>query len=107
MVYNRPPSSTIENLENLQRDLERIKSEKDITEIILAGNFKVPHINWKTNTILENPQYGIEINENVMDIVNNYSLTQVVQEPTCGKNTLDLILPLLQTLWMRFKQHQA
>ena len=26
-----------------------------------------------------------------MDIVNNHSLTQVVQEPTHGKNTLDLI----------------
>ena len=75
----------------MQRDLDRIKSEKYITEIILAGDFNVPHINWKTNTIIENPQYGIEINENVMDIVNNHSLTQVVQEPTCGKNTLDLI----------------
>ena len=46
-VYYRPPSSTIEDLENLQRDLDRIKSEKDITEIILAGDFNAPHINWK------------------------------------------------------------
>ena len=90
-LYYRPPSSTIEDLENLQRDLDRIKSEKDITEIILAGAFNVPHINWKTNTILENPQYSIEINENLLDIVNNHSLTQVVQEPTHGRNTLDLI----------------
>ena len=90
-MYYRPPSSTTEDLENLQRDFDRIKSEKEITETILAGDFNVPHINWKTNTILENPQYGIEIKENVMDIVNNHSLTQVVQEPTCGKNTLDLI----------------
>ena len=62
-MYYRSPSSTIEDLENLQQDLDRIKSEKDITEIILADDFNVPHINWKTNTILENPQYGIEINE--------------------------------------------
>ena len=62
----------------MQRNLDRIKSEKDITEIILACDFNVPHINWKTNTILENCQYGIEINENVMDIVNNHSLIQVV-----------------------------
>ena len=38
-VYYRLPSSTTEDLENLQRDLERIKSKKDITEIILAGDF--------------------------------------------------------------------
>ena len=57
----------------------------------MAGDFNVPHIGWKTNTILENPQYGIEINENVIDIVNNHSPTQVVQEPPHGKNTLDLI----------------
>ena len=27
----------------------------------------------------------------MLEIVNNHSLTQVVQEPTCGRNTLDLI----------------
>ena len=57
----------------------------------MAGDFNVPHIDWKTNTILGNPQYGIEINKNVLDIVNNHSLTQVVQEPTHCKNTPDLI----------------
>ncbi len=61
-------------------------------ELILTGDFNVPSVDWGTHTVRENPQYGREVNDMVIDIANSLYLTQTVEEPTKGKNILDLVL---------------
>ena len=59
--------------------------------LIIGGDFNVPNIKWDLGEIKENPQYGYESNHAMLDTVNELFLTQMVDEPTRGANTLDQI----------------
>ena len=89
-VYYRPPSQKVEGIIALREDLEKI-SKINAINILIGGDFNVPSINWETNSIDENPQYGQEINNTMLETISDQFLTQIVDEPTRGKNILDLI----------------
>jgi hypothetical protein len=38
-------------------------SKGNLPNIILGGDFNLPHIDWSLNTVKPNPQYGKEINK--------------------------------------------
>ena len=59
---------------------------------ILGGDVHLPSIQCDIRTIKDWPQYGQNVNQISLDIINNCLLTQMVHEPTRGRNTLDLIL---------------
>lgn len=92
--YYRPPSSEADDLLKLQHDLDLIKREDTNAELLVAGDFNVPSIDWSNNSIHENPQYGTTINEMMIDIMNSQFLTQ-----TDGKNILDLMFMTAPDLW--------
>ena len=88
--FYRPPSGTLEGIHILRRELDKISSNNN-TNLIIGGEFNVPDIDWSRNEVKENPQYGMELNNRMLDTINDLFLTHVVTEPTRGDNILDLI----------------
>ena len=58
----------------------------------MSGDLHLPNINWNTCTTSPNPQYGKTINEGLLNILNDHSLSQHVKEPTRCNNILDVFL---------------
>jgi hypothetical protein len=49
--FYRPPNTGIETLQELRKSLENLPKNSEDKIIILPGDFNLPHINWKNNTI--------------------------------------------------------
>ena len=80
-------------MEELEKSIEAITISNNgrLPNIILSGDFNLPSIDWETNTVRDNPQYGQAINSKLVEIANNNDLIQMVTEPTRGNNILDLL----------------
>ena len=80
-------------MEELEKFIEAITISNNgrLPNIILSGDFNLPSIDWETNTVQDNPQYGQAINSKLVEIANNNDLIQMVTEPTRGNNILDLL----------------
>ena len=61
------------------------------SQIIIGGDFNFPGFDWKSCMVKPDTTYP-HLHARFMEIIDNNSLTQVVQEPTRKNNTLDLIL---------------
>ena len=78
--------------------LELSAEDNSLPNVLLTGDFNLPHINWDTEDhenkfyIQQNPQYGHEVNQAMLDLVNRNSLSQHSNKPTRGTNILDLVL---------------
>ena len=92
-AFHRQPNSGSEEIEELEKAINTIVegSKGNLPNIILDGDFNLPHIDWGLNTVKPNHQYRKEINKKLTDIVNENELTQVVRKPKRGNNILDLI----------------
>ena len=69
------------------------KSFPNLPNILLTGDFNLPSTPWTNDDsyiIQSNPSYGLD--NKMLDIVNDHSLTQHVKKPTRGNNILDLVL---------------
>ena len=66
--------------------LADIRSNYD--DVILAGDFNLPNINWRSDTDVTNQGTSCEF----LEILKDYYLTQVNSIPTRGNNILDLII---------------
>ena len=87
--FYRPPDSKIETFEGLQQSVQQLTKSINNKHVILGGDFNLPNIDWNTKTVNpggKNKQFC----DSVLDLMDDYSLEQVVQEPTRGKNILDL-----------------
>ena len=76
---------SIDHLTQLQDSLQCIH---DRDSYILCGDFNTPEIAWKTMS----PARPSPHTKLVCDIAQQFSLQQLVQEPTRGSNILDLVL---------------
>ena len=90
--FYRVPNRNNSSLLSLRSDLEKLFKSRTIPRVILMGDFNLPSIDWKTNTICPNPQYDYLVNETMLDMTNDFFLDQLVMEPTRLDNTLDLLL---------------
>ena len=90
--FYRHCNSHTNSLRSLQNNLRNLFQKEHLPNIIIAGDFNLPGINWGLKELIPSPQYGIEVNNIALDITNEFSLTQVVQEPTRGRNNLDIVL---------------
>ena len=102
VVYRPPDTKSIDFniiLDNIQGILKELKTPEPT--VILSGDFNFPFVKWKrlqnsgctweyipnTNaTTDEKLQF-----EKLIKICNNQCMIQVIEEPTRGKNTLDLM----------------
>ncbi|CAG2236269.1 unnamed protein product [Mytilus edulis] len=92
-TFYRQSCSDIEKLEELEKSINCImNTSQTLPNVILGGDFNLPHINWQTNTVNTNPQYGKALNEKLIEISNNNDMNQMVIEPTRGQNTIDLLM---------------
>ncbi len=58
--------------------------------VIIAGDFNFPGWNWKDRILKPGCRY-VHLHHKFGEILDDRSLVQLVEEPTRGKNTLDLV----------------
>ena len=90
--FYRPTDRNPIPLKDLQAELEKLFNRKSTPKLLLCGDFNVPDISWQNYSIDDNPQYGLPVNEAMLDLVERFHLEQLVQVPTRLDNILDLIL---------------
>jgi hypothetical protein len=86
----RPPRSTIVEAENIKKELIMLHSKFKANPIWFGGDLNLPDIDWSTNSITKH-QYPKEINECFLDTFSTCNLEQIVDFPTRGPNTLDIM----------------
>ncbi|CAM5127487.1 unnamed protein product [Eretmochelys imbricata] len=88
-IYYRPPDQDSDSDDEMLREIrEAIK----IKNSIIVGDFNYPHIDWIHVTSARNAETKF------LDTLNDCFLEQLVQEPTRGEATLDLVLSEAQDL---------
>ena len=91
--YYRPPNRTdddylIKTKEEISSTLR--KTNKNAV-FILGGDFNAPDINWQSNNITGAKHYSKKVNQTYLDLAAEHSLEQMVDFPTRGDNTLNLV----------------
>ena len=92
--FYRPPNCEMEPLLSLNGSLKVIaEKEANYPVIILGGDFNLPHISWDNGCgqVNPSPAYGLQVNNTLLDIVNDFHLEQLVHENTRDNHTLDQI----------------
>ena len=90
-VFYRPPNSPPEYIDQLRYSMERMHDTKPV---ILCGDFNIPEVDWCTLSLLRPSVSGNRICEIALD----YSLLQMVLEPTRGNSILDLVFTSISDL---------
>ena len=80
--FYRPPSTSVDYLEQLELSMNNIKKHSGIDGkyVLLGGDFNLPDIDWEEGSVESNPQYTAAINWKMIDIANDFNLTQMVTE---------------------------
>ena len=87
----RPPSSDSTYMDKICETIEKVHQENRNAVLWIGGDLNLPDINWQQQT-QEGNQVHTAINSRFLDMVQNCCLTQMVDFPTRGDNTLDLFL---------------
>ena len=89
--YYRPNSSNISSLDELDASLLKLGNRLHRNNIIIAGDFNAPDINWDNEYSSHSPA-----SDRLLEIIDDHDLSQHVKEPTrrdsSSQNILDLIL---------------
>lgn len=90
--FYRQPSRDIKPLTELNRSLTSLmQASQSAPNIVLTGDFNAPDINWSDCEVNQNPEYGYELNQALIDIMNDHDLVQKNKNPTRLEATLDLL----------------
>jgi len=95
--FYRPPNTGVETLQELRKSLENLPKNSEDKIIILAGDFNLPHINWKNNTIKPGGNQ-LQLHQELLDIVDDFGLEQMQTNPTRQDNVLDLYFTNIPSL---------
>jgi hypothetical protein len=88
--FYRPPSDNGQALDQLRGSLNRINTNAQST-VLLGGDFNLGHIDWSVPSVIPGkPDHALHAS--MLDMINDFSLEQIVNKPTHGERTLDLIL---------------
>ena len=75
------------NQKEINSYLQKLRSRRGISSVVIVGDFNFPSINW------ENSYSSISVDQSFLDMFCNLGLDQLITEPTHIKgNTLDLLL---------------
>ena len=86
--FYRPTKNNQNSIDGLKDALSKVPRTSHIWAL---GDFNLPHIDWETDQITHNCPCR-SVYEAFIDTINDFSLEQVVKEPTRGTNILDLFL---------------
>ena len=90
--FYRPPSNTDESYQTkVHEELQQLRSASKKSVFILGGDFNVPDISWKENSITSSKHYPRRVSQTFLDVASDLGLEQMVDFPTRGENTLNLI----------------
>ena len=91
-VYRPPGADTVgfkRLLDKLQESIDDISEDSSTPDLYIVGDFNYPDIDWCFgNSAKDTPGQG----EDLSEFISHNFLTQVVDGPTRGKSTLDLVL---------------
>ncbi|XP_053380036.1 uncharacterized protein LOC128548696 [Mercenaria mercenaria] len=91
--YYRPPGRTDEAyLESSRTGFLKLKADNKRAIIVIGGDFNVPDISWKDNTITSSKHYAKKVSQHYLDIASDLGAEQMVSFPTRKDNTLGLVL---------------
>ena len=93
----RPPAATDEKFTQLVMEVQQYLNkvlERKHHDIYITGDFNLPVNNWTTCTTdhSQGQARGLIPAQRLLDFMGANFLTQVVNKPTRGENTLDLVL---------------
>ena len=92
--FYRPPNTNTIPIVLLHETLRILQQSSSSPNIIIGGDFNLPSVIWSDAgaSIAPSPDYGREINDLFLDLINDVSLEQLVFQPTRQRNILDLVL---------------
>ena len=82
--FYRPPNCDTDPILHLKESILRIINIHGPSNIILGGDFNFPDISWDDGIgyINTNPAYSREVNVLFCDLLNDFGMEQLVDEPT-------------------------
>jgi hypothetical protein len=89
--YRQPSSEDLSPLNALDESIAKLTNRQSLPNIILAGDFNLPDINWMDHSIRDRPQYSNTLNQRAIDMSKDNCLHQMTDEPTRNDNILDLV----------------
>ena len=98
--FYRPPHTNLDYLNELEMSVTRARNS--CKHLWLGGDFNLPGIDWSNNSTSKGCTDKAS-SDKLLDIAENASLTQMVNSPTRGENTLDLFFTSNKTLVNRVK----
>ena len=87
-AYYKPKENDQQSLDGLRSSLSKIPQSSIIWAL---GDFNLPHIDWDKTQIKDSCSYK-PVYETFFDIIHDFTLEQMVKEPTRDNNILDLFL---------------
>ena len=97
-AFYNPKEGNQEDLLELRRSIEEV-NKKAKGNIWILGDFNLPKLTWPDSIPTLKPDCAFkQIYDTFLDFINDFSLTQMVTQPTRQGNTLDLFLTTNPTL---------
>jgi len=91
------PHRNQKDLDELDKTLKKITQGRHQGQVILAGDFNCPDIDWNTGAVKSGAAER-SVQQTLVDITSAAFLTQVHEEPTREDNMLDLVFTLNPSL---------
>ena len=89
--FYRPTNNNVDYIVDLSSSTRHLCQDNPGAAVWFAGDINLPDINWETSSIISH-QYRRTINETFLNLLESAGLEQMVDFPTRGDNTLDIIL---------------
>ena len=109
-VY-RPPDTSDNSLENLLSFLDKgitnISHPERHMDIIIAGDFNFPDINWSTSHVHLGNKLTTNSEDQLLRFTEKHFLSQYVDQPTREQNILDLLLTNNDNLVLHTKSEET
>ncbi|XP_072024987.1 uncharacterized protein [Amphiura filiformis] len=87
----RPTNNDLQYMEELTSIISHLCISNPGCPIWISGDINLPDIDWSTNSIVSY-QYRLALNQSFLQLMTSTGLEQMVDFPTRGDNTLDIIL---------------
>ena len=76
---------------NISKEITKLNTKYKNNPIWFGGDMNLPDINWETNSVIKH-QYLKDINDCFLDTFLSCNLEQIVNFPTRGNNTLEIVV---------------
>ena len=78
--FYRPTDRDPISIQELDSSLKKLFTGNNLPNVILSGDFNLPDIDWHNDKIKPVPQYGNSLNQNLLQVVNDHSLVQSLNQ---------------------------